>query len=80
MYSQLREGLVYFPPGYRDAQCGWLLVNETLPPSQTRSGKRETMGAEGKKAQCLCIYASRRGIVEVSSFCVGLGVIQRLLY
>ena len=37
--------------GYRDAQCGWLVVSD---PSEIN-----------RRAQCLCIYASRRGILEV---------------
>ena len=59
--------------GYREAQCGWLLVHDT-PPSSTRSVKRSqrerkpsSTGVNRKKAQCLCIYAPRRGIVEVGS-------------
>ncbi len=53
-------------PGYRDAQCGWLLVHDT--PHSSGRGKRKrppTVTPHTKKAQCLCIYAPRRGIVEV---------------
>ena len=38
--------------GYRHAQCGWVLVNTTLKERP-------------QSVQCLCIYASRRGILEV---------------
>ena len=37
--------------GYREAQCGWLVVSD---PSESQS-----------RAQCLCIYLPRRGILEV---------------
>ena len=42
---------LYLYSGYRDAQCGWLVVSD---PSEI-----------SRRAQCLCIYASRRGILEV---------------
>lgn len=44
--------------GYRDAQCGWILVHEVEPLKLQLP----------KVAQCLCIYAARRGILEVHTY------------
>ena len=67
--------------GYRDAQTGWLLVQDsTSEPStggrqhkrkkgrsSSSSGGRERSlpGETGKRAQCLCLYLPRRGLLEV---------------
>lgn len=48
--------------GYRDAQCGWLLVEEEECKAPDTTSP--------KTAQCLCIYASRRGILEVPTVLV----------
>lgn len=73
--------------GYRDAQCGWLLVHETLPKTSPSGKKTPKPSTALRKAQCLCIYAARRGIVElwpahagrrIAAFQVGKGC--RLLY
>jgi hypothetical protein len=70
--------------GYRDAQTGWLLVQDSTsdPPSSGRQHKRKkgqssssssssrgrersSPGETGKRAQCLCLYLPRRGLLEL---------------
>ena len=48
----------FFCVGYREAQCGLLLVE--------RGNSREKRASGVSRAQCLCIYSTLRGIVEVS--------------
>ena len=62
--------------GYRNAQCGWIQVGEEDAPGgdgRERGGteveqEAVTLGGRGsaRSALCLCIFAARRGIVEVS--------------
>ncbi|XP_064392664.1 rab3 GTPase-activating protein non-catalytic subunit-like isoform X2 [Halichondria panicea] len=61
------EGLVVrrMWKGYRDAQCGWLLVHDTPSTGRGKRKRTPTVSPHTKKAQCLCIYAPRRGIVEL---------------
>ena len=46
--------------GYRDAQCGWIMIDEHSS-DQGNDGD----GAQKRQALFLVIYASRRGILEV---------------
>eukprot|EP00731_Ephydatia_muelleri_P022938 Em0015g521a len=48
--------------GYREAQCGWLLAE--------RGHSREKRTAGVSRAQCLCIYSTLRGIVELGASCL----------
>lgn len=62
--------------GYRNAQCGWIEVGEEDAPGggsgENVSGEdgREAGRRGGRRcaqlALCLCIFAARRGILEVS--------------
>lgn len=62
--SSFRDYLIdeFIIIGYRDAQCGWFLVNEA---SSKDKPLPEGDPLAPKTAQCLCIYAARRGILEV---------------
>lgn len=43
--------------GYRGAQCSWLVVNEN---NSSNDG-----GPLARQALCLCVYLSKRGLLEV---------------
>ena len=72
--------------GYRNAQCGWIeVVEEDAPEGDSRergSGEdgKEAVRGEGRRcaqtALCLCIFAPRRGILEVSGGWVQAAVWQ----
>ena len=46
--------------GYRDAQCGWLMIDE-----HSSDQGNEGDSAQMRQALFLVIYAPRRGILEV---------------
>ena len=51
--------------GYRGAQCSWLVVNEN---NSSYDGE-----PTARQALCLCIYLSKRGLLEVQyMYCMGV--------
>ena len=56
---------VHMWKGYRSAQCGWIEV-ASVDGDGDNDGESSTAG-NVKTVLCLCIYAAKRGIVEVRS-------------
>ncbi|KJE95899.1 hypothetical protein CAOG_06293 [Capsaspora owczarzaki ATCC 30864] len=48
--------------GYRDAQCGWIEVDEFIADEELVHGQQQRAAC---RASFLCIYAPRRGLLEV---------------
>ena len=46
----------YIHTGYRGAQCGWLIVEES---------NVATDESTSRQALCLCVYLPKRGLLEV---------------
>ena len=75
--------------GYRNAQCGWIEVGK----EEAQAGGNEERGSSGEErkeaakgggrrcaqtALCLCIFASRRGILEVSVEVAACSCVQQV--
>lgn len=54
-----------FFPGYRDAECGYLEVEEELPKSRNRHRYKNHPPEIPKKVSLIVIYAPKKGIIEL---------------
>ena len=68
--------------GYRNAQCGWIEVGKEETQAGENEERKEAAKGGGRRcaqtALCLCIFASRRGILEVSAEVAACSCVQQV--
>lgn len=57
--------LIVFFSGYRDAECGWIVVEEEIDDTDNANFNSDN---GNRRALFLVIYAPKRGILEVGFF------------